>query len=710
MPTTMQSMEAFADPPSGKEAKYPWLKEFKRRRHEGATDCAELKRRAVENHRFAAPGEEQHPYDPHDDRGSGGRRRKKFMLMSANEVHPTLSAMSGRQVMSRFERRYIPRRRELRPWAEKFSDYDRAVVDACHADQEESLAFRNGPGIAGVSWMRVSADYLEDPDGKLVIEEVSLWNMLWPAKEARKTNLLDRDWHTHGEWYRVSKFKAMWPDKVEVVKEAIGRAPSWEEDNSVRAKGSPTPWDGKPGSSWTEDDFSFFDPKEKQIWVERYEWREPEMRVFVVVPPEGATYSALDEAGLTRDQMNELVEDMSPKDFRAFVRQTQQLYQEDVPANRYIRKERMVYRYAYVAGDVVLEEGEIPVGAFTYEAMTAYPFTQPSKVDWRSVTDAMRTPQIWYNIFLTMLAKYMQVNPKGVLFVERGVFRSRSEGLRQFSSTGGLVEFERGKLSGSPNPPYRFESGGPSPMQGLVQSMLGFAQELLPRSAGFNQGALGQLGPDLRRISGAVVEHVREAAVAAHAELYDSFSLCRQRVGVLILLFLGKVLGIEHMKRVVGDEAFMEEVLDPTTGEPVSDPQMLQQLIAAGQLDPQEIVQGQPGEPFMRRIEPPEGLLDDAIWSVSVEETKPAPDRMRFFWESLSESGALQAMLTPDAQGVQALTAEDVAELAPDIPEDRREKMLQRMKMQRAAFAAQQQQAQQASAEGQQPPEQQPMM
>lgn len=693
-------LDDFSDSPR-KGGPEEWFVTFKKRRKEGASSTAELKRRAIQNHEFAAPGEEQLPYEGNDS-GSRGRRKRKFALMSANEVHPVLSTMSGRQVMGRFERRYIPRRRELRSWGEKLSAYDRAVVDACHADQEESSAFRNGPGIAGVSWMRVSVDYLEDPEGKIVIEEVPLWNMLWPAKEARKKNLLDRDWQIHGEWYTIGKFKALWPNKVAAVRGQIGKSPAWDAGSSAKAEGSSTPWDGLSGSSWTEEtEYSFFDPKEKQIWIERYERREPQVRFFVMLPPEGMSYAdaeAAIAAGEAPAWSAEGVQEMSPEEFRRISRENEADFGEEIPPNRYIRKERMIYSYAYIAGEVVLEKGEIPVERLTYEAETGYPYTKPQSVTWRSVVDSMRTPQIWYNIFLTMLVKYMQVNPKGVLFVERGVFRNRAEGLKQFSSTGGLVEVERGKLSGGGTPPFKFETGGTSPMGGFVQGMLGFAQELLPRSAGFNQGALGQLGPDLRRISGTVIEHVREAAVAAHAELYDSHALCRQRVGLLLLATLSKVLGIDHMKRVVGDEAFLEDILDPATGEGLIDPQVLQQLIEGGAIPEEDVVPpAEIGDPFMRRIEPPEGLLDDAVWAVAVEETKPAPERMRFFWESATESGGLDRLMTPDSMGVQAFTAGEIAEMVPDIPEDLRKRALARIKKQRAAFAAQQAAAAQAA-------------
>lgn len=685
------------EPKTAKDKKYPWLREFKKRRQRAASSTAEIKRRATENHKFAAPGEEQHPYDP--DQISSRRRRRKFQLMSANEVHPTLSHMTGRQVMGRFERRYIPRRRSLSKWAEKLSNWDRAVVDACHADQEESSAFRNGPGIGGISWIRSSLDYLEDPQGQIKIEEVPLWSMLWPADEARKKNLVDRDWQIHGEWYPVPKFKAMWPSKVDQVKRHIGDTPDWEHDTSIKATGSSTPWDGRSGSSWTDQgSFSFYDPDERRVWVEHYEWREPEVRFFVILPPEGATYAQYEELVATGQAEWPTAEEMSPDEFRKTNRLREQAMDDPIPPNRYYRKEAMVYRYAFMAGGVVLETDEIGINRFTYEAMTGHAYTQPERVDWRSVTDAMRTPQIWYNIFLTMLAKYMQVNPKGTLFVERGVFRNRQEGLKQFSNVGGVVEFERGKLSGSPNPPFRFETGGRSPMDGLVQSMLGFAQELIPRSAGFNPGALGQLGPDLRRISGQVVEHVREAMIAAHAELYDSLALARQRIGLTLLAFLDQ-LGIEHMERVVGDEAFLEEIIDPNTGEALVDPQTLQQLISQGQIGPNEIVQGPPGEPIMRRVEPPPELLDDAIWSVSVEETKAAPDRRRFFWESMTQSGGLQTLKEMGAMG-----PEDAVELAPDIPEEQRKKMLRRVKMRRIAMQRQQmaQMAQQAQPQPQQ--------
>ena len=92
---------------------------------------------------------------------------------------------------------------------------------------------------------------------------------------------------------------------------------------------------------------------------------------------------------------------------------------------------------------------------------------------------------------------------------------------------------------------------------------------------------------------------------------------------------------------------------------------------------------------MVRPIEPPAHLLQDAVWSVAVEETRPSPDRTRFLWESLTESGALSVLVE---HGI--FTAEDIVELAPDIPEDKRKKMLERAKLQRSLLMQQ----------GQQPP------
>jgi hypothetical protein len=659
MPDLDDTIESFSEKPVEPD----WLAIFKKRRREGISSTAKLKERAIENHRFAAPGEEQLPYDPTE--GGRGRsttpaRRRKFAMMSVNEVHPVVSAMSGRQTMDRFERRYVPRKKEARPWAEVLSTWDRAVVDACHAKQEESSAFKNGPCIGGISWLDVSVDYLEDPEGMIVIEETPVWQMLWPGRDARKKNLLDRDWDIKGSWYTLEKFKALWPTKVGETRDAIGRAPDWDPDSSTDTGHTlPSPWDGYNHVS-EETPFPFYHQRERQVWVERYQRREPRVRFFVMVPPEGMSYADADAAiarqqpGVQGPGVAWQVEEMSPEDFRQFSRERAAQFEgeAEVPRDRYVKKERMVYLYSYHAGDIVAEEGEIQAGRFMSEAITGYPFVQPDRVDWRSVVDALRTPQIWMNIFLTMLVKYMQVNPKGVLFAERGVFRNRAEGLSQFSSAGGFVEVERGKLSGGQNPPFLFHSGGPSPMGGFISGMLTFAQDLLPRSAGFNQGALGQLGPDLRRISGTVIEHVRDAAVASHAELYDSYALARQRIGLILLALLGKVLGLEHLRRVVGEEPFFEEVADPATGEVT-----------------------------LQERQPPPDLLDNAVWSVAVEETKPAPDRMRFFWESMTESGAMQTLVQSGA-----FAPEDLVELAPDLPEEKRKKMLERIEMQKKAM------------------------
>lgn len=629
----------------------PLLEHFKERRRRGIKLCGPIWDRAKKNHAFASPGESQWP-----ESDAKIAEKHKLAALTFNEVHPIIRSLSGRQVMlDRYQRIYIARRREVARWAEDMTEVDRAIVEGCDAAQHESTAFHNGPCVGGIGWMSYEIDFLEEPEiGKITICEEPIWNMLWPVDESRHMNLSDRHWHINGRWLPKVEVRARWPRAFKKLVAKMATVDNWTgqgDDGSVSHR---IPWRVGGGDDFTAS----YDRSTHNFWVERYEYRALETRMKVAVLLDDAmSYEEADAIAArgeaTQDELFE-VRTLKAEEFEGLTERYYKLHGEELPRHNVVAQPAYSYRYALICGDEVLEEGEIPIGSWTRLAITGYRFEQPDRVEWRSVVDALRDPQQWKNVFTTMLLRFIQANPKGLLLYERGMFRDRNTAMAEWGRFDGTVEVSAGKLSQSPNPPFQIVNGAGSPMNGLLESMVAMSDAAIPRLAGFNPGALGQVGPDLRRISGEVVSQVREAAAASQADLFDAFKLYRKQGGETIIRLVHRFYEPEDLATLIGDVAAYRPKVDPTTGEPILDEQ---------------------GKPVLELIVPPKDVWLKPNWKISIQDQTPAPDRLRAQFESLSASGGLQLLID---RGI--MVADELVEIIPDLPEATRESMRARIR------------------------------
>lgn len=608
----------------------------------GIEHCSDYWERSRENHDFARGGEGQW-----DEEDLKRLKRTGMPRVSISQIPLILRSLSGRQILSRFERQYVPRTQRHAAWAEMMTLIDRAVMDRCDAWQEESTLFRNASGVQGVGWGRMRLDTLDDPAGKIVIEHTPVWNMLWP-KGCEKANLVDRPWHIHGAWWPVDELEAVYG---ELPPGNFGTP--WEAHMHNRGYGVRyVPAHTRPGGHDDAPD------KENMRWVETIEWYEVGDRMLV----DGAILAQFAAAA-----GQEVFDTVSPEVFKDVKVWYKGATGQELPRAAYRETQRRIFYVGVMLGEHVLLLSESPVQAFTWEALTGYMTYTGEEWRFEGLVEQLKDRQRLENATFSSMLRMLQVNPKGALIVEDGVFRSPSEAMAQWANPGGVIRVQRGKLT-SGSEPFRHLGGINMPSFGMAQAVMEIAKNSVTEGAGFNPGALGQLGSDLRRISGTVTSFVNEAATAANSESFDSFSLYRRRMGRLLLNFLSTYYRPEQLVDLVGED--VAYATDPMTGAPIIDEMT--------------------GEPILR-IPPKEMWKAEAWKSIAVVEAVPSPDRMRALWESLAESGGLQLL---SQLGI--LDAEIVAEIMPGVPEPIRDKMIARAK---ALVAAQQQQPQEPGME-----------
>jgi hypothetical protein len=595
---------------------------FMKARMSGLDACEKVWERAKEDMVFASNRENQWSKGDREALEASNRP-----ALSISKIPNLIRTLSGRQIMDRFERQYMPRRREHRAFAQGMTNVDRAFMERAEAKVAESSAFAT-MATTGVGWSRMRFDTLEDPRGIILVDECPIFSMVWPSNVSMKHNLVDRAWHIYGEYWHLDDVAAVFGIQVGDIPVTL----SWFGES--RSAESTAGW--QPASSAGRNM-----PGDNTTWVELMEWWAPETKHLVSVP---ADPTIAWEQNTNFQQVELFSEDLDG--FYASLEQQGII----LPPVATAEIRRKVFRYAYVIRDVVLETGPIPYNAFTFEAMTGHRVYTPQD-EWRfeGIVEILKDRQRLENMFWSSLVYQWMCDPKGVLLYEKGAFEDPNAALAAWASPNAVIELTRGSLQQG-RKPYEVESGQRSPSAQVAEGLMDRVSNSVVEGSGLNPALMGNLGPDLRRISGQVVRALQDAALMTNAQLYDSLSLYRRRTGALFLRMLSEHYSEQDVAELVGEELVTDQ---------------------SGQL----------------MIPPKEMWREDAWRSISVQEAVPSPDAMRATWEGLVESGGLQALLQSGS-----IDAGVIAEIVPDLPENVRTMIRDRAAMMQQQMAAMQQQ------------------
>lgn len=666
---------------------------WREHREEGIANCTLIWAEARRLKKFAA--RDQWPdRDKSGGGGSGGtdnNPNRKSARLTIPETSRVLAAFSGRQILQRVEREYIPRNQDTARFAETLTRVDRAVCQACDGEQVDSAAFRDGPGIQGVSWVRWFVDDWTGERPQLKYETVPIWQMMWPP--TRQLNLTDRAWQRWGSWMSQSTVRAKWPDAYDRIRILIGTR-QWTNVQQQAGQSSRIPWSGGPGNKPLSNltTAEAYDPKSRSFWIEYEELREL-VTAWQVARPVDPAMSYADALGLDRQRILALsatdpaaqaaappdpfeTVEMTPEELRAYRKERLAVHGEEIPKDLATRKQRMVYRYVYGCGDQILETGDIAQKRFTFQSMAAEVVELEDRTLYISLLKDLEDAQRMVNYMMSAMVRDIQVNPKGGLIVEQGLFRDKNEALTAWTAPGGVIEVPRGRLTQG-SAPFQLIPSPSGQYASRLDNMLAFWREAIPRLAGFNPAALGQLGTDIRRVSGEVVKQLADATMTSNAERIDSLRLFRREGGRIFLAFARVLWEPEDLVAFIGESDAYDDVLDPETGLPAVDPVT--------------------GEPRRVLAIPPKEMWHEDSWKeIAIEEVTPSDSDLEAFWNAVQTQVALFQTPMPDT-GKPLFESADWIKMFPKMPAALRQKVLARIKMQQRQMVEQQQQQAQAA-------------
>ena len=374
-----------------------------------------------------------------------------------NQVHRVLSAVSGSEMVNRFEPKFKRRTLEPSPGVDIANAWMRHHRKASHTLHEESKAVQDCL-TTGIGWINVKMEYDKVPEGIMTTSRVPVHDMMWdPA--AQKQNLADMKFCYRGKWIPLSEFN----QKFDPDKRAIRQlSPEFDEEKS----GAPT--DASRAWMYLDTKADWVNYQREEVLIVEYQYVKEE-EAYVVPFPSGSRYIFPDE-----------FEEQFPGQDPSLL--------EVAPCKRYYR--------AMLCGDWVLEHAPLPYRGFTYLAITGFEDRKQRDLKYFGLMRLMKDPQLWTNKFLSQLIHTIGSNPKGGVLVAKNAFENSAEAKRQWARPDGWIELNSTDIRKVAQPIPQ------SPMNVAMFQMLDMSMDMVPTAGGVNMSYLGGQAEDIRRASG----------------------------------------------------------------------------------------------------------------------------------------------------------------------------------------------------------------
>lgn len=497
-----------------------------------------------------------------------------------NSVFKIVNAIANREIIDRFSPKVYGRSDDDKAIAEVLDMACKWQRDQSETEHSESSAVASmvtsGYGCMHKYWDSAA----NNGDGKIVDEDIPMWQMLWPAR-ARQANMADRRWHLCGKWVPKADLEAQFGDSSREAKKFFSSYKRStvlvdETTNSLDNQGSrrfgAMSWSDIRPNKWIS-------LAEDEVFVVEAEWIETDW-VFKVAVPD-ALFDLRDfingdinqiQVGmdqmqqpmmLTRDQFAQLPADqkvqlisqiLQPNTENTF--ETQEELDQVIETylavtgeefSDYRRAARHNVKYAIMTDQTVWEYGDRKYG-FSYEFMTGWRLETRDGIDFFGVVDIAKGPQDYKNALLSnALAMYM-ASPKNPLIIESDATADIEKFSNQFSSPSGLVVASPGFLSSGKFLQLQAPSFPP-----MLPELLKLTDNAVDSSFGLSTMDLGTQG-DLRRVSGTVVQAAKTSGNTIVAVLFDSIRRFRKRFGILNVKFIQEMYPPEEIARIVGAE------------------------------------------------------------------------------------------------------------------------------------------------------------
>jgi hypothetical protein len=440
--------------------------------------------------------------------------------VSFNRVAPMIKSVCGLEVNNRQSVVYLPRQLGVQGVNEMVTNAGKWVRDECHAEDEESEAFRD-LAICGEGWTETRMDFDEDPMGKIVKERIDPLEM-GVNKGAFRSNYQDARMIYRIRDIATGDARALLnltddPDDPNYIEDAALDASGWLDKMN-------TPEDGGMGNKKDYPDQTRAAVKgsrrggrktvrlvQCQYWV-----REP---VHLVATP--------------NDEQPQI---MTPEEFAKFKERADAInanadlgVDPEAPRVEYdaTQSVRKCFYECFI-GIKIIERRKLKLGMFQFSAMTGER-DKKEKCFYGMVKDMM-DPQRWANKFFSQTMHHINVNAKGGLLAETDAFQNVRKAERDWADPTKIVWVKPGSIAKNK---VKERQSVPLP-PGLDQLMM-FSISSIRDVTGINLELLGQAD---REQAASLEEQRRQSAMTILATMFDSLRRYRKLDGKLLLHFI----------------------------------------------------------------------------------------------------------------------------------------------------------------------------
>ena len=455
-------------------------------------------------------------------------------IVSFNRIAKIIDSVSGHQIVNRQEVKYYQREQGDAQLAEILTAAGEWVDDECEANDEVSDAFMDMI-IGGMGWTETRMSYDEDPDGKVIsAERFSPFEALWDPV-SMKRNLGDTKWRSRSRWWPRKEAEQDWPKLKDVdLTNGVSEDP-WDETDE--------PVDVTESIFYKDNISDWYNSKKDQILIHFYQWWELQT-IFRVGDPQSGRLVELSSAKFSRilqDQGNGTA-----------------LLPGGQPV-RYVRQKKRKYYYAFVAGDTVLEEGDIPCSHFTLLAMCAK--HDQTKNVWYGMVRSLLDPQRWANKFFSTIQDIMMSNRQGGAFAETDAFDDPSQAEEDWNDPSALIWLKPGSLQKG-----KIQERDAIQYPAGMDRLMNIAIEAIPDTSGINMELMGLVD---RNQPGILEAQRKQAGMTILARMFDSLRRYQKTRGKVVMYFIREYISDGRLVRVLGNSGqaqYLPLLKDETIG------------------------------------------------------------------------------------------------------------------------------------------------
>ena len=428
-------------------------------------------------------------------------------VVTFNRMGPYFDAVTGTEINNRQEIKYLPRTVGDSQKNEILTQAVKWALEGTDAQFEESDAFEDVL-VCGMGWIQTRMDYEDNPDGMIVMEQVDPLEIYWPP-EAKKRNLKDAKWLMRIKWLKKEDIKNRWPDaKIEESTSLWG-----DDEDKVE------PHQANLAFLYRENNRTGYDAKTGKHRVVQY-LHEDHEQVYRIADEQSGKIITL------------------PENKFKFLRKSSEDAGIDL---KYVKQDKRLYKYAFVIGDEIIDEGEL-AGGFNLKCITGK--RDRNTNTFYGLARGMKDPQRWANKFLAQIMHIINTNAKGGLLAEENAFIDPKKAEAAWADPAAVVLLKNGGLG---KVKERTAGAYPAGLDKLLQ----FAIGSIPDVTGVNLEFMGQVD---RQQAGILEQERKKSAFIILAGYFDSLRLYRKEQGRLLAHYIKEYMNDGRIIRITTDQ------------------------------------------------------------------------------------------------------------------------------------------------------------